>query len=1655
MATININRSAAVVLSPLIDDSSKRQKTLNGPDYVVLSFIHDSFVEFFPGDYITWEGETYTIKQAPAFDKISEEHYKYDLRFEGPYHGLKEAVYLLDNEGEFFLTGTAEDFIDQMVVNLNRVHGSGAYNTGSVVSTEYKNLQFNNESCWDVLLRICDEFELEFSLTAGININLATTIGSSTGLSYEYTSGLKNIKREKVSDKNLITRLYAYGAEKNIDYNYGTKRLHLPSATYPNRYMESGVATYGIREVVKQFDDIYPSFTGTVDSSSANNVIIDAGIDFDLNSYLLEGMIVFKTGDLAGMQFEISEYNHTTHQVTFKTYTDEHGQEFPSATFNPAAGDQFTFVDINMPTSYITAAESALETAASAHLSAMSSPHVVYNLTMDQHALRGATTSLDAGDIITITDAELAIGGVSMRIIELTQSIADQYNYSIKLGDVILRGYLLRMQMAQADLQRQIYEQRITATRAARNAIAQSLEALTAAAAAQSTADGKIISFWQDTEPTAEESSEGDIWFDTGNGNTIYVYESGTWVNRQDSDIAAAISSAQTAQTTADGKAIVYLQDNAPTSGMSEGDIWIDTNDSNKQYVYSGTAWVESTTGDALQALADAAAAQSTADGKIVTFYQASEPTTGMSEGDIWFDEDDGNKIYVYESGVWVNRQDSEIAQAINAAQTAQTTADGKAIVFIQSAAPVTGMDVGDIWVDSNDNYTTYVYSGSQWVEMTVADAAQAMADAAAAVAAVDGKVAAYWQPTPPTGDIDVGDLWFDDDDGNHMYTYRAALWEEDAHTVFRQSSAPTSGMIEGDFWIDTDAGNSVDIYEVSWPASSRTVFAQDTEPTSGMSNNDFWIDTDGDNTVYIYNGSAWVLHTGTTHIQAEEPTDGGPGDYWFDSDDSYTAYYVSGSWVNFTGTRWIQTSEPSSGMSAGDLWFDSDDSYKPYVYHEDEWVDNRDQALGLVIAEVADAQASADGKVTTFFAPSTEPPTAEGLGDLWYQEDTGILVRWNGSDWTDGVSDHTETVIGNGLVTTGRLVVMNATTEQGGICGTTGAGTSEIGLWLGSTYANRASAPFRVTHGGAVTMTNASLRTASTNDYIDVSAQSLSLYDNASRRVYIHHDDSKDGTGELQVQDLYGKYVAINVNGIGVNESPAAGFINTAILHFNSIGSIITVGNAWDFYIDDGDLDVTGRGTFSERVRVNTSNNTYGLEIGGSGRFTGQVYVGDVTTFSNTAIDHGIIVGASGSGEQAGVEIHGNRSGSDNTVGTVGFHNLSKGATDKRIVQLVGRRYGDDDAGQLRIQVSNTAGAIQTIYEGHSSQHTFYIAGTAELVINSSYLRPYTNRGLDLGGPSYYFDDAYIHTLHVSSFAPDDIFMGDYSSFYHPSIDHGIGIYAAGTGEMGAIEIAGNQTTNAAVGMITFHNVQSSHTYDYIARIQAQRYNDNDAGKFLLEVSNSSASLQTAYTVVSASHSWYVNGTAELYLNSSELRPITNNGLDLGDPSFRFSGGYVTTLYATNVGSSSSYCSSGYFSSLYLGLTGAVNQSYKLMYNASSNQVTYYTDSSDRRLKRNLTPIKNGLEVVLQATPYTFQYRKKAQGITGEDPNEIHAGMVTQDFETIAPELVRRIQGTRYNKFNYEEYTAYLTHAIQELHNLHVTEIKQLKEQIELLKAS
>jgi hypothetical protein len=124
-------------------------------------------------------------------------------------------------------------------------------------------------------------------------------------------------------------------------------------------------------------------------------------------------------------------------------------------------------------------------------------------------------------------------------------------------------------------------------------------------------------------------------------------------------------------EASVNGKNHIYRQATAPDGSafpLTEGDVWFDTDDGNKQYYWTGTAWVSvqdlgiaaaetaaaAAEAAAAAAVAAAAAAQTTADGKNRIYRQTTQPTGGTYvEGDLWFDTDDDNKFYRFTSGAW------------------------------------------------------------------------------------------------------------------------------------------------------------------------------------------------------------------------------------------------------------------------------------------------------------------------------------------------------------------------------------------------------------------------------------------------------------------------------------------------------------------------------------------------------------------------------------------------------------------------------------------------------------------------------------------------------------------------------------------------------------------------------------------------------------------------------------------------------------------------------------------------------------------------------------------------------------------------------------------------------------------------------------------
>jgi hypothetical protein len=296
---------------------------------------------------------------------------------------------------------------------------------------------------------------------------------------------------------------------------------------------------------------------------------------------------------------------------------------------------------------------------------------------------------------------------------------------------------------------------------------------------------GQVRTYSQPQAPTGGLNA-GDLWINTALQNRLYRWNGVSWADVTDARIAdtaaaaaSAITAAAGAQATADGKVTTFFASQQPTA-TGVGDLWIDQASNNQLKRWSGTSWLLVRDAGITQAINAASNAQTTADGKIVTFYQTNQPTGGKV-GDLWFDTDDQNHLYRHNGATWVSARDAAIAaaaltasQALTKAASAEATADGKIEVYFAASAPVAN-GVGDLWIRTSDNQL-HRWSGSQWTSVQDAGISGAFSAAALAQDAADGKIVTFYATTPPVPE-GVGDLWIDTDDANRPYRWNGSNW--------------------------------------------------------------------------------------------------------------------------------------------------------------------------------------------------------------------------------------------------------------------------------------------------------------------------------------------------------------------------------------------------------------------------------------------------------------------------------------------------------------------------------------------------------------------------------------------------------------------------------------------------------------------------------------------------------------------------------------------------------------------------------------------------------------------------------------------------------------------------------------------------------------
>ena len=216
-------------------------------------------------------------------------------------------------------------------------------------------------------------------------------------------------------------------------------------------------------------------------------------------------------------------------------------------------------------------------------------------------------------------------------------------------------------------------------------------------------------------------------------------------------------------------------------------------------------------------------------------------------------------------------------------------------------------------------------------------------------------------------------------------------------------------------------------------------IFRQDTQPLVATQG-DIWVYTGviGLNRMYWFDGVSWQL-----------------------SDNAQIATAISGASnaVSLAAAKSIISYGLSSvppvypAPEEGDMWYQTDTQllmvWSPEEGPDGDWV---------------------EVKTGEQITKSSSAPTVKRDGLLWYDSTNKLTKRWDaGENAWDIVGDYTQTKIDGGVTTTGRLMVADGTTTvQAGMSGNSEEGT-DVRIWAGATFEDKASAPFRVYEDGSL----------------------------------------------------------------------------------------------------------------------------------------------------------------------------------------------------------------------------------------------------------------------------------------------------------------------------------------------------------------------------------------------------------------------------------------------------------------------------------------------------------------------------------------------------------------------------------------------------------
>ena len=463
-----------------------------GDRSVSCSFQSPVMIDFAVGDYLTYRGEKFFLDYDPSHTKnasagSTRDAFEYDLVFHTSDIYLQNCQFLdyvpygndyhYNPKPSFSFVGTPHTFAERIQANMDRDYpGEWTISVHESVSAEEIEIEIDNVSCWNALVMINKKWGLNFSVSGkNVKIGYPEEVLDHT-FYYGKDNGLYQIERVFNTDEAIVTRLYAYGGERNIPAGYnkresdfsGKTNLMLPGyLTTGKSYIESdSKAIYGIREYSIVFEDIYPSISGQelpgigrIDELVSSDQITSAtettetfkvvikNIGFNIKDHLTTetATISMKSGSLVGYEFEIVDVSQLENGNYELTLNKSNRDNFivPNAGQNLSSGDRFVLLNITMPDEYVEYAEQKLLSTATAYLAEHDHATYSYRIGMDElYMARNSELhdNIREGMKLRLYDADL---GLDLDIILQSLTIKEGGivpTYEISLSDKPIAG---------------------------------------------------------------------------------------------------------------------------------------------------------------------------------------------------------------------------------------------------------------------------------------------------------------------------------------------------------------------------------------------------------------------------------------------------------------------------------------------------------------------------------------------------------------------------------------------------------------------------------------------------------------------------------------------------------------------------------------------------------------------------------------------------------------------------------------------------------------------------------------------------------------------------------------------------------------------------------------------------------------------------------------------------------------------------------------------------------------------------------------------------------------------------------------------------------------------------------------------------------------